>query len=593
LALLVLVAACAFLCATPALAQAESASWPPYPLDGHKFLRDSQNPSYYGRGPGGYLSIFTIIAFWFLFLCWIKFVDWVNKDCVRTGMSTAIWNSVVFFPFIVFFFVFGLSVPYIGFLATFVSLVVPALIYILMRNKHVEAHERVLTPDHLRHVFAGQARAVGVKVSAEKQMDYQKGAPVELTAMGGENDQANQANLIRSRQSPGFMVAKEMLAAAFTNEAEKVMLDYTQTGVAVKHQLDGVWHDVAPIDRESGDVMLAVIKTLANLNAGERRARQDGKFGAEMAGKKYTCLLTSQGVQTGERVVLHFTGQKPPADSLEAAGMRPKMIEQFKELATQSSGLVLVSSLPSGGLTTTMTLTLKSLDRYMRDFFTVEDAAAPEPDVENVTRITYNGAGGETPATVFASLFRKQPGVVIVPNLADANSVAMLCEQAMEDSFVIGTLRAKEAVEAPLRLLALKVPASQLAPPLKAVLNIRLVRKLCEQCRQAYPPNPELLKKLGIPAGKVQAFYQPPPVPEDPKQICTACRGIGYKGRTAIFELLIVDDKFREALIKQPQIESLKKVARASGQRGLQEEGIVLVAKGTTSLQELQRVLKQ
>jgi type II secretory ATPase GspE/PulE/Tfp pilus assembly ATPase PilB-like protein len=589
---MLLFCAAVLLSASSAFAQ-QSTPWPPYPLDGHKFLKDSQSPNYYGRGPGGYLSIFSIIVYWLMFLVWIKFVDWVNKDCVRTGMSAAIWNCVVFFPFIVAFFLFALSVPYIGFLATFVSLVAPAVVYILMRNKHVEAHERVLTPDHLRHVFSGKARAVGVKVAAEKQMDYQKGPPVELTAMGGENDQANQANLIRSRQSPGFVLAKEVLATAFGNEAEKVMLDYTQAGVAVKHQLDGVWHDVEPLDRESGDVMLAVLKTLANLNAGERRARQDGKFGAELAGKKYTTQLTSQGVQTGERVVLSLVGQKSPVDSLEIAGMRPKMLEQIKEIASQQGGLLLVSSLPSGGLTTTMTLLLKSLDRYMRDFFTVEDAAAHEPDVENVTRMPFDAAAGQTPADVFASLFRKQPGVIVVPNLADAKTVGMLCEQAMEDSFVIGTLRAKEAVEAPLRLLALNVPASQLAPPLKAVLNIRLVRKLCEACRQAYPPNPELLKKLGIPAGKVQAFYQPPPLPEDPKLICKVCRGIGYKGRTAIFELLVVDDQFRDALVKQPQIEALKKVARAAGQRGLQEEGIVLVAKGLTSLQELQRVLKQ
>ena len=139
----------------------------------------------------------------------------------------------------------------------------------------------------------------------------------------------------------------------------------------------------------------------------------------------------------------------------------------------------------------------------------------------------------------------------------------------------------------------LKVSADQFAPVVKVVLNTRLIRKLCEECRQPYAPNPEMLKKLGIPPDRVQALYRPPAPPEDPKEICQACRGIGYKGRTAIFELLIVDDKLRAALVKQPQLEVLRKVARAAGQRGIQEEGLVLVVKGVTSLQELQRVLKQ
>lgn len=158
---------------------------------------------------------------------------------------------------------------------------------------------------------------------------------------------------------------------------------------------------------------------------------------------------------------------------------------------------------------------------------------------------------------------------------------------------VLGTIRAKEAAEALLRVLMLKVSAQQFAPVAKSVLNVRLIRKLCEECRQPYAPNPEMLKKLGIPPDRVQALYRPPDPPEDPKDICKVCRGIGYHGRTAIFELLKVDDKLREALLKQPKLEVLRKVAKANRHQGLQEEGLVLIVKGVTSLQELQRVLKQ
>jgi type II secretory ATPase GspE/PulE/Tfp pilus assembly ATPase PilB-like protein len=136
------------------------------------------------------------------------------------------------------------------------------------------------------------------------------------------------------------------------------------------------------------------------------------------------------------------------------------------------------------------------------------------------------------------------------------------------------------------------------------VLNQRLIRKLCDECKQAFPPPPQLLQKLGIPAGRVQVLYreyQPPPPeqlvddkgrPIEPP-ICPKCGGLGYFGRTALFELLVVDAALRDALIKQPKLEVLRSVARKSGHRTIQEEGILLVARGITSIPELQRVMKQ
>jgi type II secretory ATPase GspE/PulE/Tfp pilus assembly ATPase PilB-like protein len=127
------------------------------------------------------------------------------------------------------------------------------------------------------------------------------------------------------------------------------------------------------------------------------------------------------------------------------------------------------------------------------------------------------------------------------------------------------------------------------------VINQRMIRKLCEKCREAYMPTDDTLKKLGIPAGKVQAFYRPPSPPPEGQQApppCDECLGIGYKGRTAIFELLPVDDGVRKALQSMPKVEAIRAAARRAGMRSLQEEGIMMVVKGTTSLQELMRIMK-
>ena len=130
------------------------------------------------------------------------------------------------------------------------------------------------------------------------------------------------------------------------------------------------------------------------------------------------------------------------------------------------------------------------------------------------------------------------------------------------------------------------------AAVIKAVLYQRLVRLLCPDGKVGYTPAPDLLQKLGIPSGKVEQLYRPPK-PEEIDKPCLTCQGLGYKGRTGIFELLVVNDQMRDILVKQPKLELLKKAVRDSHQRVLQEEGILLVAKGVTSIQELMRVLKQ
>jgi type II secretory ATPase GspE/PulE/Tfp pilus assembly ATPase PilB-like protein len=121
------------------------------------------------------------------------------------------------------------------------------------------------------------------------------------------------------------------------------------------------------------------------------------------------------------------------------------------------------------------------------------------------------------------------------------------------------------------------------------------VRVLCDECKEAYPPPPEVLKQLGLPAGRIENLYRPPTGPIDPKRpevVCEKCNGVGYYGRTAIFELLIVDDTLRQALAATPKLDVLRQVARKAKHRSLQEEGVLLVARGVTSIQELLRVLK-
>ncbi len=571
-------------------ATAADGSWPLHPDVGSGEMHN------FDRGPGGYLSLTKIFLLWLVFLFWVATTSWVNRDCKVASMSYPLWIPIVFFPFLSCFFLLTLQIPIflLGYFLLIVSVGAPLGVYVWRRNLTVEPHERVMTLGHLRHLLSRKAASVGVKISAEKKAGYEKGPPVELMAIAAASERENQANLVVARQSPGFNVAKEIVSDAMGRRADKIMLDFSRDAVAVRYQIDGVWHDLESRDRETGDPMLAVFKKICNLDPEDRRSRQEGEFAAEHEGSTFNTTLISQGTKSGERAIVTFTVDKLTVRQLTETGMRDKMIEQVKEIAGRDQGFLILSSMPSGGLSTSLHATLKGTDRLMRDFMALEDEADPEEEVENVEVHHYNASAGETPDDHLPKLIRKEPNVLVVRDLHNAETVQILSEEATKGRFIISTIRAKEAIEALLRVLLLKVPAADFAPAVTAVLNVRLVRKLCEECKQAYTPPPDLLKKLGLPAGRIKAFHRPPvPQPDEKPVDCKVCGNIGYVGRTGIFELLVVDDQLRGALQQQPKLEVLRQVAKKSGHRSLQDEGLLQVVRGVTSLPELKRVLSQ
>jgi len=402
---------------------------------------------------------------------------------------------------------------------------------------------------------------------------------------------------------------KYLLADAITQRAERVMLEYTQDAVAVRYQIDGVWHNVTPkvhekqpLDRPMGDAMLLALKRVAHLKLQERRAKQEGKLRLEYEGSKYDTTLTTQGTQTGERVVVHMVIITKTQRSLEDLGMRDKQKETLAGIIGPGQyGLVVFAALPGDGLSTTWQAALRGTDRLMRDFVSIEEIKKREPEVENVDVDKYDASKGETPQAVVAKQILRQPEVMCIPECNSSEALTTLTNWVQaENKLTIISVRAKDSADTIVRLLSMKVPADSLSNTLRGVVYTRLIRRLCETCKQAVQPTAELLQRLGIPAGRVQALYQEkqPLQPGEQRkrgepEICPNCRGLGYKGRIAIFEIAVIDDKLKQAILKAPNAETLKKFSRAAGNRTLQEEGVLLVAQGITSIAELQRVLKQ
>lgn len=627
-------------------------------------------------GPGFYLDWVKILLAWLIFLFWVGSTDWLSRDAQAVEMDYLRWNPIVvgvfFFAQLVFWF---FPIFWVGFPILALAWLVPLMTYVLVRNKRVDASERVLTPAHIRYCTAILLNKLGAKIEVEAKDPLEAGVPVVLTP-AADNERDHAARLLAARQTMGFQHARKLVYDALCRRADAVMLDYSQQGVGLRLLIDGVWQNGEPMDREAGDPMLETLKSLSGMSPKDRQARQEGKFAGdymvfrksvfehvekakeayrkklapqltkELAAPglsqadlqlrikmvaddrtrerfasaigpwtpvelkdlpqlrgtekvdpnrsldKMNCVvkLTSQGTQTGERVILQLEIKKTRFATLDEIGMRPKMQEQLRDIMGQESGIVLFSAIPAGGLRTTMNLVLRSADRFVREFAAVEDESNRYEPVENIPVTTYKSSDGQTPVSVLPNLFHHEPQVAVVRDLVNAQTVELLISEVPKPRMILSTIRAKDSVEAIYRVLALGIPASDFAPVLNGVLCQRLVRKLCDTCKEAYAPTPQVLAQLGIPAGRVQALYRPP---QRREVVCPECGGVGYLGRTAIYELLVLDNTLRQNLAANPKPDAFRQMAQKSGLRSIQDEGIVLVAKGVTSLQELMRVLKQ
>jgi type II secretory ATPase GspE/PulE/Tfp pilus assembly ATPase PilB-like protein len=549
------------------------------------------------RGPGYYLNWQKIIACWIVFMFWVRTTDWVNVDCQETkAMDYMRWNPIVFGTvFGAFILLWLIPNFWVGFILLLIAYLAPLITFIILRNSKVTNDERVLTPEHIRYLTAYYLNKLGMDVAYEKADPHSSGPPVKVFAQGGADERANNARLLAARQAPGLRTAREILADALGFRATAIMMDFTAQAVAMNIMVDGVWLPREGMEREEADPALVALKLLGGLNPQDRKNRQEGGFAAEFrSSQRLSATLSTQGTSTGERAVVQFAEKKIRFKSLDDLGMRPKMQEQLREMLGLPKGFLLFSALPANGLRSSVAVLLHGTDRFTREFAALEEETNRYEPVENVAVTTYNAASGQNPADVLQKMFRMEPNVVVIRDLVNAKMVSMMCREIVEDRLMISTIRAKDCADAMLRVLALDVPPLEFAKAITGVLSQRLVRKLCEACKEAYQPAPQILQQLGIPEGRIPAFYRPRPAdPNRPKEICEKCNGVGYYGRTAIYELLAVGDNSRRILATNPKIDLLRQSARKEGMVSLQEEGVLLVARGITSLPELMRVLKQ
>jgi type II secretory ATPase GspE/PulE/Tfp pilus assembly ATPase PilB-like protein len=431
-----------------------------------------------------------------------------------------------------------------------------------------------------------------------KKKNFVELPDIELFAAG---DQAavQDANLARASEHPGFASMCMMLADVFLRRADVAVFDYTAQGVSIKYQIDGLWHPMAPMDREFGDSLLEALKLLGGGSAAERRARQDLKFQAIFKALRYKLRVVSQGVKTGERVGLYVDFKRPPRETVDDLGMREGMRDALIKLLKRPESVFVSVGMPGEGVTSIWRAMLLAADRFTHDFFVVEDKASPEPELINVTQATYNAAAGETPMTHMRTLLLREPHVIAFPALGDGSLLDQMDDIMHQYKIQLFTrVNGKTAIDGLRQLLELKADRVRLAKNLGGLVSMRVLRKLCTHCRLEFPPSAEMLQKLEIPPGRVRALYRSylyrgdevdergQPIPPCPK-----CMGTGFLGRTGLFELLQINDDVRKAIAAGRPFPEIQKIILDGHHITMRQEAVLLIAKGITSVEEVQRVM--
>lgn len=542
-----------------------------------------------GQELGFYINLLFVAMILGMFFLWAHTTAWVDHDSRALKLNSEMWNALVILIGAVGFVV-VLLVPMfaLGLLLLLATYGVPLGMYVNERNQRVPDSAKVMTPAHIQGLFIRAAARLGINIAPSRAArDSALGPPIRFIGKSisgkGEDDSRAQA----AEKSRGFVAAKELIYDAIMRRATDVHLEPKEGEFAVRYRIDGLMYPTEPFDRAMGESIINIFKVLGAMDITEKRKPQDGSFRAELEKRKIDFRAATQGTREGEKMSLRILDQANSVSKLAQLGMRKQMQEQVKEVIAQPHGMFLSCGPTGAGKSTTLFAALSELDALTQNIITVEDPV--EYKMPNVTQIEVNVKAGNSFPNALRSILRQDPDVVLVGEIRDAETAKIACQAANTGHMVFSTVHANDTISALYRLIDLGVEPFLMSSALSAILGQRLVRKLCDDCKEGYAPKPDLLKQCGLPPDKVEAFYRPP---KESEVVCPTCGGMGYKGRLGVFELLIISERLRDMIREGAQVAAIRAEARKNGMLYMKEEGLRLVVKGVTSLAELQANVK-
>lgn len=419
--------------------------------------------------------------------------------------------------------------------------------------------------------------------SAAKQLMEDIGNESDLFALAEELPEAEDL-LDNEDDAPIIKLINAMLGEAIKEGASDIHVETFEKQLIIRFRIDGVLREILRPHRKMASMLVSRIKVMAKLDIAEKRIPQDGRITLKIAGRAVDVRVSTMPSSHGERVVLRLLDKNNVRLNLQDLGMTKPNREQFADLIHKPHGIILVTGPTGSGKSTTLYAGLSEINSIDRNILTVEDPI--EFDLEGIGQTQVNPRVDMTFARGLRAILRQDPDVVMVGEIRDKETAQIAVQASLTGHLVLSTLHTNTASGAITRLEDMGIEPFLLSSSLLAVLSQRLVRTLCEECKEAHVPSQREIDILGLEGKNPEKhmIYQ--------AKGCIECNHTGYRGRTGIHEMLIVDDQIRDIMHNGHGEQAIEKYIRKTT-ASIRQDGCKKVLKGYTTLEEVLRVTRE
>jgi general secretion pathway protein E len=410
-------------------------------------------------------------------------------------------------------------------------------------------------------------------------------AQLDLDALADEISHEPQDLLEASDESPIIKLVNSLLQHAVKERASDIHIEPFEGDIRCRFRIDDVLYEpMKPLPKALQASIVSRIKIMGNLNIAEKRLPQDGRIRLKIAGRDYDVRLSTVPVTHGERVVMRLLPRTQELLNLEKIGFNERQLSVMERLIARPNGIILVTGPTGSGKTTTLYAALSQINATDKNIITIEDPV--EIQLKGIGQIEVQPKVGLTFAGGLRSVLRQDPNVILVGEIRDLETAEIAIQASLTGHLVFSTLHTNDAASAITRLVDMGVEPFLVASSLVAVLAQRLVRVLCEHCKEGYEASREELIEIGVrpPERPVQVFRA---------KGCAHCNFTGYHGRLGIFELMLVDDDIRAHVSQNVDAKTIKQQAVRKGMHTLRADGARKALRGITSVAEVLRATEE
>ncbi|MDP2923386.1 MAG: GspE/PulE family protein [Candidatus Omnitrophota bacterium] len=390
--------------------------------------------------------------------------------------------------------------------------------------------------------------------------------------------------LIEESKHPPIVRAVDLLIYnALKKRASDIHIEPYQDKLLAKYRIDGVLHEEFDFPKKNQQAVLARLKIISSLDITESRLPQDGRFKVKFEGREIDFRVSSLPTNFGEKFVLRVLDKENLSTGLKSLGFSNEPLTLFEEATKAPFGILVVTGPTGSGKSTTLYSIVNQMNTPDKNIVTIEDPI--EYQVEGITQIHVNTEIGLTFANGLRSVLRQSPDIIMVGEIRDSETADIAIKASLTGEFILSTLHTNTAVGAITRLIDMGVEPFLLASSLVASTAQRLVRKLCPKCMEKYAIEEKVLKDLKINTSQRDFFRA---------KGCDYCNNTGYRGRLAILEVLLIDDKIKEMIVgKSSEDEITQYATKFKGYKPLRENGFSNCIEGLTSLEEVLKVTSE